>query len=81
MTVIWSEVVVPSDVLEDDDEPAKLHQQCWIDGALWGEVIRFYDDAPTYAYAGGERIGAIESDDAARKAVVKSHPYYERKDQ
>ncbi len=38
-----------------------------------GWVCRFYDDAPTYAWAHGRRLGAFESDDAAKAAVMARH--------
>jgi hypothetical protein len=36
-----------------------------------GKVQRFYDDAPTYGEALGQRIGAIATDEAAREAVKR----------
>ena len=35
-----------------------------------GRVERFHDDGPCYAWAGDVRLGAFETDEAARKAVL-----------
>lgn len=61
----WNKIVTEDDVfcevLEDEF------------GILIGQVKRFYDDAPTYAWAHGNRLGAYESDATARAAVEAQH--------
>lgn len=44
------------------------------DDTLWriGSVMRFYSDAPTYAYHVGVRLGAFSNDAAAKEAVEQA---------
>lgn len=47
-----------------------------LDVLALGRVVRFQDDGSCYAWAMGERLGAFETDSAARDAVaahVRAH--------
>jgi len=57
-TIINVREVLHCEILMQDDT-----------GFYVGQIIRFYDDAPTYAYNRFCRLGAFSTDIAARQAV------------
>lgn len=42
------------------------------DQLVMGHIERFYDDGPCYAWFGDQRLGAFETDSAARAAVERA---------
>lgn len=40
------------------------------DQLVLGRIERFYEDGPCYAWLGDKRLGAFETDEAAREAVM-----------
>ena len=61
----WTKIVTEDDVFREE-----LSDRF---GIVVGHVTRFYDDAPTYARAHGNRLGTYQDDASAKGAVEAQH--------